>query len=298
MDASLVTSLECICVAFVAMLYAAVGHGGATGYIALLSLFGLQHEEIATTALILNTVVASIALANYHRVGRFQIKLALPYVLLSIPLAYVGARIPVDKQTFAHILGTMLALASLRFAFLPNQPQAATNATKKGATTSGPTDFTATDLAATNSVATNSVATNSAALDFAAAPVEDQEPCQPPPPILAAASGGILGLLSGMTGIGGGVFLSPIIIFKRWATTKQTSAISALFIVVNSISGLVGRFSQGKSEIIHLLPFLLVAVPAALIGSRYGAYKFSSRKLQALLALVLALAAFKLFQTK
>lgn len=266
MDANLVTILECLCVALVAMLYAAVGHGGATGYIALLSLFGLQHDEIATTALILNTVVASISLANYHRVGRFQIKLALPYLILSIPLAYVGALIPVDKQTFAYILGAMLALASLRFAFLPTQAVADT--------------------------------TDSNKTDSKEKLVEDQEACQPPPIVLAAASGGILGLVSGMVGIGGGVFLSPIIIFKRWATTKQTSAISALFIVVNSISGLIGRFSQGKSEIIHLLPFLLVAAPAAIIGSRYGAAKFSSRKLQALLSLVLALAAFKLFQTK
>ena len=92
MDATLITALQCLCVAFVALLYAAVGHGGATGYIALLSLFGLQHEEIATTALILNTVVASISLTNYYRAGCFQLKQALPYLILSIPLAYIGAR--------------------------------------------------------------------------------------------------------------------------------------------------------------------------------------------------------------
>lgn len=258
MDATLITILQCLCVAFVAMLYAAVGHGGATGYIALLSLFGLQHEEIATTALILNTAVASISLTNYYRAGRFNIKQALPYLILSIPLAYLGARLPVDKHTFAYILGTMLALAALRFAVLPH-----TNVkgqSKKEASA-------------------------------------DDETIQPPSIILAAGAGGILGLLSGIVGIGGGVFLSPLIIFKHWATTKQTSAISALFIVVNSISGLIGRFSDGKGEMIHLLPFLIVAVPAAIFGSTYGASKLTSRKLQRLLAIVLALAAFKLFQT-
>ena len=269
MDATLITILQCFCVAFVAMLYAAVGHGGATGYIALLSLFGLQHEEIATTALILNTAVASISLTNYYRAGRFNIKQALPYLILSIPLAYLGARLPVDKHTFAYILGTMLALAALRFAALPD-----------------------------TNVKGQSKKDTSSSLDSSAPEASaDDETIQPPSIILAAGAGGILGLLSGIVGIGGGVFLSPLIIFKHWATTKQTSAISALFIVVNSISGLIGRFSDGKGEMIHLLPFLLVAVPAAIFGSTYGASKLSSRKLQRLLAIVLALAAFKLFQT-
>jgi uncharacterized membrane protein YfcA len=269
MDATLMTILQCLCVAFVAMLYAAVGHGGATGYIALLSLFGLQHEEIATTALILNTAVASISLTNYYRAGRFNIKQALPYLILSIPLAYLGARLPVDKQTFAYILGTMLALAALRFAALPG---------KNVKDQSKNNNSTSHDLSAPEASA-------------------DDEKIQPPSIILAAGAGGILGLLSGIVGIGGGVFLSPLIIFKHWATTKQTAAISALFIVVNSISGLAGRFSEGRGEMIHLLPFLLVAAPAAIIGSTYGASKFTSRNLQRLLAIVLALAAIKLFQT-
>jgi uncharacterized membrane protein YfcA len=264
MDATLITILQCLCVAFVAMLYAAVGHGGATGYIALLSLFGLQHEEIATTALILNTVVASISLTNYYRAGCFQLKQALPYLILSIPLAYIGARLPVDKHTFAYILGTLLTLAALRFAVLPN--------------TSGNNDKTNNNNNNNNELPEN-------------------EKIQAPPIVLAAGAGGILGLLSGIVGIGGGIFLSPLIIFKHWATTKQTSAISALFIVVNSISGLAGRFSDGKGEMVHLLPFLLVAAPAAIIGSTYGASKFTSKNLQRLLAIVLALAAIKLFQT-
>lgn len=263
MDASFISLLQCLCVAFVAMLYAAVGHGGATGYIALLSLFGLQHEEIATTALILNTVVASISLTNYYRAGCFQLKQALPYLILSIPLAYIGARLPVDKHTFAYILGTLLTLAALRFAVLPN-------------------------TSSNNDKTNNNNNSNE---------LPDNEKIQAPPIVLAAGAGGILGLLSGIVGIGGGVFLSPLIIFKRWATTKQTSAISALFIVVNSISGLAGRFSDGKGEMVHLLPFLLVAAPAAIIGSTYGASKLTSRKLQRLLAIVLALAAIKLFQT-
>ena len=258
MDGTLITILQCLCVAFVAMLYAAVGHGGATGYIALLSLFGLQHEEIATTALILNTAVASISLTSYYRAGRFNIKQALPYLVLSIPLAYIGARLPVDKHTFAYILGTMLLLAAMRFALFPS----------------------------TNVKEQNKNATSTS----------DDEKIAPPSIIFAAGAGGILGLFSGIVGIGGGVFLSPLIIFKHWATTKQTAAISALFIVVNSISGLIGRFSDGKGEMIHLLPFLLVAAPAAIVGSTYGASKLTSSKLQKLLAIVLALAACKLFQ--
>lgn len=270
MDASLVTILECLCVAFVAMLYAAVGHGGATGYIALLSLFGLEHQEIATTALILNTVVASISLTNYYRAGRFQVKQALPYIALSIPLAYLGARLSVDKQTFAYILGAMLALAALRFAIMPTAPGTPKNdSSKKQSDTNSENPGTAEP---------------------------EEENMHQPPLFLAASAGGILGLLSGIVGIGGGVFLSPLIIFNKWATTKQTSAISALFIVVNSISGLIGRFNDGKGDVIQLLPFLLVATPAAIVGSIYGARKSTSRKLQYLLSIVLALAALKLFQ--
>lgn len=230
-----------------AALYSAVGHGGATGYIALLSLFGLKHEEIATTALILNTIVAGISLFYYARAKQYNFKMALPYLILSIPLAYIGAKLSLPKPVFAMILGILLLLAALRFLFFPTEKNS------------------------------------------------EENEIQPPSTWLAAAIGGVLGLFSGIVGIGGGVFLSPILIFNRWASTKQTSAIAALFIVVNSISGLVGRLSDGPLHVYQLLPFLLVATPAALLGSRYGAGKFSSNGLQRLLALVLILAAVKLF---
>ncbi len=238
-----------------AALYSAVGHGGATGYIALLSSFGLKHEEIATTALILNTIVASISLFFYARAKQYNFKLAVPYLILSMPLAYAGARLPLPKATFATILGLLLLLAALRFIFFPSQ-----NATR----------------------AENSTT------------VEEPQ-IQPPSTLVAALIGGVLGLFSGIVGIGGGVFLSPILIFRRWASTRQTSAISALFIVVNSVSGLVGRLSEGPLQLYQLWPFLLAAIPAALLGSTYGAGKFTSAALQRLLAVVLILAAIKLF---
>lgn len=250
------TILQCLCVALVAALYSAVGHGGATGYIALLSLFGLKHEEIATTALLLNTIVAGISLLFYARAKQYNFKMAFPYLILSIPLAYIGAKLPLPKPVFAMILGVLLLLAALRFLFFPT----INNSTLRD-------DLTTLE----------------------------KTQIQPPSTWLSAAIGGVLGLFSGIVGIGGGVFLSPILIFNRWASTKQTSAIAALFIVVNSVSGLAGRLSEGPLHVYQLLPFLAVAAPAALLGSIYGAGKFSSNALQRLLAVVLMLAAIKLF---
>lgn len=251
MHADVLIPAQCLAVGSVAMLYAAVGHGGATGYIALLSLMGLDSATVATSALILNIVVAGISFSAYCRAGQFNLKQALPYIVLSLPLAYIGARLPLSKHAVAMLLGVALLFSGLRFFFLPALPKDVEN-----------------------------------------------ERVRPPSPVLAAASGGLLGLFSGIVGIGGGVFLSPLIIFKRWATVKQTAAISAFFIVVNSMSGLLGRAMSASyriEDVLPLLPLIAVAAPTAVIGSIYGASRFSSATLQRLLAVVLLMAAVKLF---
>jgi uncharacterized membrane protein YfcA len=243
--------LETVSVAVVAFLYSAVGHGGATGYIAVLSLFGVKHESIASSTLVVNCVVAGLALLAYIRAGKYSHKTVLPYLILSVPCAFIGARIPVDKHAFTIILCVLLPLAGLRFLFWPDL---------KG---------------------------------------QDDAVVKPPPLVLAAAIGAVLGLISGIVGIGGGVFLSPIMISGRYATTKQTAAASALFILANSLSGIAGRLVDGRLDINgpSLLPFLGAAIVGALVGSHYGASHFSSTLLKRILGVVLVIAAIKLFHS-
>lgn len=234
-----------ILVSLVAFLYAAVGHGGATGYIATLALFDMPREAIASTALVLNCVVATIALAMYSKAGQLSYKLTWPFLLLSVPMAYVGARLVVDKEVFVVILAVSLVLAALRFLLVPTL-------------------------------------------------VESAECLRPLPLPLGIACGAILGLLSGIIGIGGGVFLSPFIVLCRYGNLKQTSATSALFIVANSISGLVGRFVDHKLDFAPVFSLLPFAILAALAGSYLGARRFNSDTLRRLLAVVLLLAATKM----
>jgi len=200
-------------------------------------------------------VVAGISLFFYARAKQCDFKIAWPYLILSVPLAYLGAKLPLSKELFALILATLLLVAAIRFLFFPVQIKSKDGRERN----------------------------------------EEQTVMKSPTKIVAASIGGILGLFSGIVGIGGGVFLSPILIFKNWASTKQTAAISALFIVVNSLSGLAGRISEGPLQVFQLWPFLMAAIPAALIGSIYGAGKFGSATLQRLLAAVLILASAKLF---
>ncbi|MBL8083335.1 MAG: sulfite exporter TauE/SafE family protein [Candidatus Obscuribacter sp.] len=247
--------LKALLVVAVAFLYAAVGHGGATGYVACLGLFGLSHETIAGTALMLNTVVAGLALFAYARAGYLRYRLALPFMLSSVPLAFWGAQLSLNKQVFAYILAFTLLLSALRFLFI-NEPRAATSQQT---------------------------------------PSISEETFHLPSLPMALGVGGVLGLVSGIVGIGGGVFLSPLILLKKWGCMKQTAAASALFIVANSISGLLSRGLAGTLHFYQLFPYLPLAIVAALAGSYLGAKRFSSRGLQRILAVVLLLAAFRLF---
>ncbi|MBX9940567.1 MAG: sulfite exporter TauE/SafE family protein [Candidatus Obscuribacterales bacterium] len=248
----LLTLLRAVLVAIVAFLYAAVGHGGATGYLACLGLTGMPHEQLAASALILNAVVATISLFSYWRAGALVPRLALPFMITSVPFSFLGALVPVNRSLFLVLLGAVLMAASLRFLNFFNLFQ---------------------------SEVRNSVAPEPALVSLP----------------LAASIGAGLGFVSGMVGIGGGVFLSPIILYKGWGDMRQTAAASALFIFANSVSGLLSRYWRGGLHDLALFPYLPVAVAAALFGAHLGARKFKSARLQIFLGLVLALASLRLF---
>ena len=232
----------------VALIYSSVGHGGASGYLAILSFFAIPHDVMAASALCLNVFVAGLSFSIYWKARHFSWKLTCPFVFASVPLAFVGGLIKISPSFYALLLAGALFFAGLRLLF---------NIDKNGS------------------------------------PIEAS-----PSFGIAATVGGLIGLLSGMVGVGGGIFLSPILILFHWADPKKTAATSAFFILVNSISGLTGRYLRGN---VHLTPkwsfMVLAAFLGGILGSRLGAYHFSSPWLRRILGFVLFLAVFKLIHS-
>jgi len=237
--------LLCAAILIVAFLYSAVGHAGASGYIAVMTLFGLTPLVIKPSALVLNILVASLTAWQFWRAGHFSWPLFWPFALGSIPLAFVGGYISLPTHAFKILIGIVLLYSAVRF-FLE-----------------------------------------------ARAPEESQPPSKP----VALGVGAGLGLLSGLTGTGGGIFLTPLLIFLRWAKTKTASGVSALFILVNSISGLLGNFSSTRQLPFFALPVAVAAVSGGALGSYLGSRQFSVSVVKKLLATVLVLAGLKLIFT-
>lgn len=227
----------------VAFLYASVGHGGASGYLALMALANAAPAEMRPTALILNLFVSLTAFIQFFRGGYFRSGIFWPFILASVPMAFWGGRIQVDDEIYKQILGLALLIPVARFLFFQNTPQ---DELKKSNT-----------------------------------PV-------------SLGIGGIIGFFSGLIGIGGGILLSPILLLLKWTDQKQTAAISALFIFINSLSGLAGQLTKGISISSQMYILVIVAFTGGLTGAYFGARRFDQRVLKVILAVVLFLAAVKL----
>lgn len=230
----------------VAFLYSCVGHAGASGYIAVMTLFHLAPAEIKPTALVLNVLVASIATWQFGRAGYFSWALFWPFALLAVPMAYMGGYLDLPTQVFKGLVGVVLLFSAARFLWRP---------------------------------ADDSVA---------------HVPSRP----VAISLGAGLGLLSGLTGTGGGIFLTPLLLLMRWAKTKETAAVSALFILVNSVSGLMGNLSSTRRFPVFAIALAVAAVMGGTAGSYYGSRKFDHTLIRRLLAVVLLIAGVKLVLTK
>lgn len=229
----------------VAALYSSVGHGGASGYLAVLSFFAVTPSLMSTTALILNVLVAGVGTIHFARAGHFSARSAWPFVLLSVPAAFLGGYIRVSDRVYFLLLAVVLLFAAFRM-------------------------FTSAKGRST-----------------------DETIRKPSFPIALSGGAGI-GFLSGIVGVGGGIFLSPIMIFLRWATIKQTAAISASFIVVNSLAGLGGRALREGLEATVIWPFVAAALMGGFLGSYMGSTQLSGSVLRKILAVVLLIAACKL----
>lgn len=232
-----------LCLLLVGLLYASVGHGGASGYLAVLSIFGIPVTAYRPFILILNVVVAGLSFSQYYKTGYFKWNLTWPFLLTSIPFAFFGAQIDLQKEHYNLLLGLALLFPIIKLlGFTPIDKQ----------------DFKPLNL------------------------------------IYALIFGAVIGFLSGLLNIGGGIFLSPVIILMAWANTKEAAASAALFIVLNSLAGLAGNVPNFSS----LLPTHYIWFFAAVIGGATGAFlgsrKFAIATVRYLLVVVLSIASFKL----
>jgi uncharacterized membrane protein YfcA len=226
----------------VAVLYSSVGHGGASGYLAVMALLSVAPEVTRPTALVLNLFVASIGTYQFYRNGYFSWRVFLPFAATSIPLAFIGGMIQLPTNLYKMVLGIVLILAAVRLAW-----------------------------------------------KFSSA----IEPKMPNIGI-ALAIGAVIGLLSGLVGVGGGIFLTPVLLLMNWAETKRAAGVSAMFILVNSISGLLGNYAQVSRLPPNVWFWIAAAVVGGIVGSTLGSKRFDSLTLRRVLALVLIFAGIKL----
>jgi uncharacterized membrane protein YfcA len=232
-----------LCIFVGAALYTSVGHGGATVYTAILTLFGFAIAPLVTLVLVMNIVAATIAWVTFRQAGFLRWRLLLPFLVTSVPFAYLGGLLPLTGRTQAIILGLALLAGSIRLLFFARPP--------------------------------------SLNVRLRAVPYY----------VLAAVLGALLGFIAGATGIGGGIFLSPILIALGWANVKEAASVASAFIVLNSLAGLAARLPRTPIEPNYVAPFVAVVIAGAVLGSFMGARRLPFRAVQISLGLVLLIAA-------
>lgn len=233
----------------VAVAYSAVGFGGGSSYNALLILSGMDYRLVPAIALSCNILVVSGGVYHHARAGTLSLRQLLPFILLSVPMAWLGGRLEVSEQLFIGLLGFSLLIAALQM--LVKQ---------SSGTGQGETDGTRYWL-------------------------------------LATTLGGGIGLLAGITGIGGGIFLAPLVYLLRLAPARTVAGLTSGFILVNSIAGLAGQMMKTGSyspagNLLGTWPLFIAVVLGGQIGSRLGVYRLSEvwiKRLTALLILYVAL---------
>lgn len=229
-----------------AVLYASVGHAGASGYLALMGLVGVAPATMRPTALALNVLVASIVTLRFHLAGQVAWRAVLPFVAGSIPLAFIGGGLTLPVDLYKPLAGAVLLVAAARLA------------------------MTAARAAA------------------------KEEPAPRVPVLPAVGAGGVIGLLSGLVGTGGGIFLTPLLLFAGWSGARAAAGISSAFILANSVSGLLGNVASIGSLPAGLPVWLIAVAAGGLIGAELGARRLGTVGLRRALAVVLLVAGLKL----
>jgi uncharacterized membrane protein YfcA len=227
-----------------AALYASVGHGGASSYLAVMGLFSVAPAVMKPTALTLNILVATVATVKFYRAGLFKWELFWPFAIASIPAAFMGGATSLSARWYELVVGVVLLYAAV-WMFRSSLRSITSEAHR---------------------------------------------------PALWAAivAGVVIGFVSGITGVGGGIFLSPLLLYIGWSETRATSAVAAPFILVNSIAGLLGHLSSVSQLPVNLPVWGAAALVGGWIGASYGSQRAPPPVLRRLLSLVLVVAGAKL----
>jgi len=214
-----------------ATLYSSVGFGGGSTYLALLLIWDIPYLIFPVIALFCNIIVVSGNCINYIKAGNINLKILTPYLISSVPLAFIGGSISIDKNFFEILLFIILALAGIMLLL----------------------KFKSFD--------------------------KKIEPYNKIPKIMAILIGGTIGFISGVVGIGGGIFLSPILLLVRVDSAKNIATAASLFILINSISGLTGQFTKASviNEVYSYWPLFLFVLLGGLLGNYLNLKIFPTR---------------------
>jgi hypothetical protein len=227
----------------VAMLYSSVGLGGGSTYTAVLTIIGVNYFMIPTVSLALNLIVTFIGMINYWRGGYIKPALIGPFLLASMPMAYLGGSLQLSRTVFLWLLMTTLIVVVIRIYF--------------GSDLSFRFDLNARQKM-----------------------------------VFSLVLGGMLGFVAGTVGIGGGIYLVPLLIMFSLATPKEAAAAGAVFIWLNSLSGIIARAQWTNIEPADLLPLMLMVLLGGFAGSYLGSFKFRPAVIQKMLGVVIIIAIF------
>ena len=228
-----------------AILYSSVGHGGASGYLAAMALFGLEPSIMKPAVLTMNIFVTVLVLYRTYYVCRFNWRLFIPIISVSVPMAFLGGAYTIHSSAYRVVVGLLLILAVWRMFWR----------------------------------------------------VADVVALEQPRLWVTIPVGGILGFVSGLTGVGGGIFLSPLLLLFRWTDMRGSVPIAAAFILFNSVAGLSGYLSAGGSWPSNMPLLIGVAVTGAIIGTELAANRLAPMGLRHMLGLVLVVAGVKMIMT-
>jgi uncharacterized membrane protein YfcA len=227
----------------IAFLYASVGHGGASGYLALMAIFNFSSSVMKPTALILNLLVSCIAFISFYKAKHFKSAMLWPLVITSIPFAFIGSIVPVSEPLYKKVLAFVLLISVFRLFF----------SSKDNISHSAPKWY------------------------------------------WLSLAGALIGVVSGMIGMGGGILLSPLLLLLGWANQKETAALSSIFIFLNSAAGMFGQMNNGFELSQSTYVIIVFVMLGGWLGAYLGSKKLHTNQLKFILASVLIVAATKLF---
>jgi uncharacterized membrane protein YfcA len=225
----------------VAFIYSSVGLGGGSSYTALMAIFGVSTLAIPMISLSLNLFVTSVGSFNFIRNKHAKIKLILPFLISSIPMAYLGGSLKLQKEIFYWVLLISLVFVAVRI-YIWQNTTIKLNLNQNGKI------------------------------------------------IISLIVGSILGLVAGIVGIGGGIYLVPLILILRLGTEKEAAACGAIFICLNSFSGLLSRFQYNSIDLTNYIPLIVAVLAGGTLGSFMGSFKFSPKVMEKILGAVIIVA--------